>query len=241
MIADPVRHSISPAVHNRAFQAKRTDAVYLPFLVHPPQLKDFMTLAEKLPISGFSVTIPHKQRIVRYIDIIDPLARRIGAVNTVIRKAGRWRGTNTDVAGVIEPLARRIKLRKASILLVGNGGAARGAAFALTDAGAALTIVGRNVDRVRALARTTGASAITADQLAGKRFDVVVHATSRHAPPHRRLLLRGRDTRSDCLRYGVQPPRDEAYPAGKTAGSRDDSRLRDVPGAGRPSVRIVYR
>jgi 3-dehydroquinate dehydratase/shikimate dehydrogenase len=76
VIADPVRHSISPAVHNRAFQAHRLDAVYLPFLVQPAQLKDFFILAESLPIAGFSVTIPHKQKIVRYLDVVDPLARR---------------------------------------------------------------------------------------------------------------------------------------------------------------------
>ena len=86
VIADPVRHSISPAVHNRAFQAHRLDAVYLPFLVRPAQLKDFFILAGKLPIAGFSVTIPHKQKIIRYLDIVDPLARRIGAVNTVWKK-----------------------------------------------------------------------------------------------------------------------------------------------------------
>ena len=64
VIADPVRQSISPAVHNRAFQARRADAVYLPFLVNPGRLKDFMLLADRLPLSGFSVTIPHKQRIL---------------------------------------------------------------------------------------------------------------------------------------------------------------------------------
>ena len=105
-------HSISPAVHNRAFQAKRMDAVYVPFLVQPAHLKDFMQLADKLPVCGFSVTIPHKQKILRYLDIIDPLARRIGAVNTVWKKAGKWRGINTDVSGVITPLSKRMKLAK---------------------------------------------------------------------------------------------------------------------------------
>jgi shikimate dehydrogenase len=184
VIADPVRHSISPAVHNRAFQAKRIDAVYLPFLVHPPQLKDFMTLAEKLPVSGFSVTIPHKQKIVRYLDSVEPLARRIGAVNTVWRKAGRWRGTNTDVMGVIAPLSRKIKLAKSSVLIVGNGGAARGAAFALMDAGAKVSLVGRNPDRVRALARITGAESLLPEQLNGHYYDAVVHATPIGMWPH---------------------------------------------------------
>ena len=165
VIADPVRHSISPAVHNRAFQSRRMDAVYLPFLVPPPQLRDFFSLAEKLPMAGFSVTIPHKQKIIRYLDAVDPLARRIGAVNTVWRKAGKWRGTNTDAAGVTGPLARHMRLRKASVLIVGNGGAARGAAFALADAGAKISVVGRNPDRVRALAKACDAEALLREQL----------------------------------------------------------------------------
>jgi 3-dehydroquinate dehydratase/shikimate dehydrogenase len=177
VVADPVRHSISPAVHNRAFQARRADAVYLPFLVKPAQLKDFFTLAEKLPLSGFSVTIPHKQKILRYLDLVDPLARRIGAVNTVWRKAGKWRGTNTDADGVIRPLERHVRLNKSSVLLVGNGGAGRGAAFALKAAGAKLAITGRNIDRVRALANACDAEPLTRDQSIARMFDVLVHST----------------------------------------------------------------
>ena len=184
VIADPVGHSISPAVHNRAFQSRRIDAVYLPFLVHAPQVRDFITMAEKLPVSGFSVTIPHKQKILRYIDYVDPLARRIGAVNTVWRKAGKWRGTNTDAEGVTRPLAKRIRLPKAKILLVGNGGAARGAAFALVDAGVKLSIVGRNPDRVRALAKVCDAEPLAREQLEGRRFDAIVHATPLGMHPH---------------------------------------------------------
>jgi len=177
VIADPVKHSISPAVHNRAFQARRLDSVYLPFLVHPPQLKDFLTLAEKLPLAGFSVTIPHKQKIIRYLDSIDPLARRIGAVNTVWRKAGRWRGANTDAAGVTSPLAKLMRLSKASVLLAGNGGAARSAAFALVDAGARLFLTGRNLDRVRALAKACGGEPIPREQACARGFDALIHAT----------------------------------------------------------------
>lgn len=184
VVADPVRHSISPAVHNRAFQARRIDAVYLPLLTHPGQLKDLMDTAERLPLSGLSVTIPHKQKIMRYLAAIEPLARRIGAVNTVWRKAGKWRGTNTDAAGVTGPLGRRLRLAKASILVVGNGGAARGAAFALTEAGARVSIVGRNPDRVRALAKACGGEAVLSEQLAGRHFDALIHATPLGMFPH---------------------------------------------------------
>ena len=184
VVADPVRHSISPAVHNRAFQARRMDAVFLPFLVAPQHLKDFFTLAEKQPVTGFSVTIPHKQKILRYLDIIDPLARRIGAVNTVWRKAGKWRGANTDSEGVIVPLGKVLRIPKSKILLVGNGGAARSAAYALTSAGASLSIVGRNPDRVRALAKACGGEALSREHAEAGTFDAVVHATPLGMFPH---------------------------------------------------------
>jgi len=184
VIADPVRHSISPAVHNRAFQSHRLDAVYLPFLVQSPQLKDFFTLAESLPIAGFSVTIPHKQRIMRYLDVVDPLARRIGAVNTVWKKAGKWRGANTDADAVTVPLARKLRLSKSSVLVVGNGGAARSAAYALVGSGAKVSIVGRNPDRVRSLARACGAESLLREQVNGRKFDALVHATPLGMFPH---------------------------------------------------------
>jgi 3-dehydroquinate dehydratase/shikimate dehydrogenase len=178
VIASPVRHSISPAVHNRAFQSRRLDSVYLPFLVEPTQLKDFFALAEKLPVAGFSVTIPHKQKVLRYLDVVEPMARRIGAVNTVWRKAGKWRGSNTDVEGVLGPLKKRVNLARSSVLIAGNGGAARSAAFALSDAGAKVTVVGRNPDRVRALCKACGAAAVAREQVESMNFDALVHATS---------------------------------------------------------------
>src|SRR5262249_16031398 len=135
-------------------------------------------------LAGFSVTIPHKQKILRYLDVVDPLTRRIGAVNTVWRKAGKWRGTNMDAAGVTGPLSRLLRLHKHSILIVGNGGAARSAACALSDAGAKISLVGRNVDRVRALSKICGAVALMKEQLETHHFDAVVHATPLGMYPH---------------------------------------------------------
>ena len=177
VIADPVAHSISPAVHNRAFHALRVDAVYVPFLVAPTQLRDFFTLAERLPVRGFSVTIPHKQRVLRYLDHVDPLARRIGAVNTVWRKAGKWRGTNTDAPAVTGPLEKRLRLAGASVLIAGSGGAARAAAFAVADRGAKVSITGRSMDKVRKLANLCRATPLSREEAAEGNFDALVHAT----------------------------------------------------------------
>jgi 3-dehydroquinate dehydratase / shikimate dehydrogenase len=177
VIGDPVGHSKSPHVHNRAFQARWIDAVYLPFHVTQAQLGDFMKLAAKLPVSGFSVTIPHKQKILRYLDHVGPLAKRIGAVNTVWRKAGRWRGTNTDVDGVLKPLSRHLRLGHATVLVAGCGGAARAAAFALRDAGADVTVTGRDLRRASVLAKAVNAKVVSLAQASDAAYDALVHAT----------------------------------------------------------------
>jgi 3-dehydroquinate dehydratase / shikimate dehydrogenase len=177
LIADPVAHSKSPLLHNRAFPARRMDAVYIPFLIASPHLRDWMTVASALPVAGFSVTIPHKQRIARYLDVVEPLAKRIGAVNTVWRKAGKWRGANTDTEGVLKPLRRHVRLAHASILIAGYGGAARAAAVAIREAGANVTITGRNMKDAQALARMVNAEAATLREAQSRKYDALVHAT----------------------------------------------------------------
>ena len=184
VIADPVSHSMSPVIHNRAFQARRIDAVYLPFLVRPPMLADFFRVVEKLPVAGLSVTLPHKQRVIRHLDAVDALAGRIGAVNTVFRRKGKLCGTNTDAQGITRPLEKRIRLNKTSALVVGNGGAARAAIFALRDKGSRVTLTGRNPARVRALARTCGVEALDRSQLDRHDYDVLIHATPLGMHPH---------------------------------------------------------
>jgi 3-dehydroquinate dehydratase / shikimate dehydrogenase len=177
VIADPVSHSKSPLIHNRALQSRRIDAVYLPFLIPSAQLSDWMKTAAALPVSGFSVTIPHKQRILRYLDVVEPIAKRIGAVNTVWRKGQKWRGTNTDVDGVLIPLGKHLNLNRASVLIAGYGGAARAAAMALCDAGSSVTITGRNLAGAQGLARVVRGKALSLEEAAKEHFDVLVHAT----------------------------------------------------------------
>jgi len=130
-----------------------------------------------MPVHGFSVTIPHKQNIMRHLDIVAPLAKRIGAVNTVWRKAGKWRGTNTDTEGVLKPLSKHLRLARSSILIAGYGGAARAAAIALGDAGAEITITGRNLKTAQTLAAAVKGEAITVREAATRHFDALVHAT----------------------------------------------------------------
>ncbi|MGB9068535.1 MAG: type I 3-dehydroquinate dehydratase, partial [Candidatus Acidiferrales bacterium] len=105
VVGNPVGHSLSPAMQNAGFAARRMNAVYLPFLVR--DLRDFLASIETLRVAGFSVTLPHKERILDELDGCDPLAQKIGAVNTVIvRSGGRLYGYNTDYVGVLQSLER---------------------------------------------------------------------------------------------------------------------------------------
>jgi 3-dehydroquinate dehydratase/shikimate dehydrogenase len=175
VIGDPVAHSLSPLMHNAAFAARQTNAVYMPF--HVRDLPDFLAAIESFHIAGFSVTIPHKERILRYLDHCDPLAYEIGAVNTVVVRRGKLYGYNTDFSGVLRAIERRLALASSSVLLVGAGGAARAAAFALARAGSAVTIWARRAQRARGLARVTGGEAIERPEIARRSFDAIVNCT----------------------------------------------------------------
>ena len=171
---NPVEHSLSPAMHNAAFRAAEVDAVYLP--LHTTSVQDLLHLTRELPIAGLSVTMPWKVEILPYLDQVDALADAIGAVNTVLcREDGSLWGTNTDADAIVEPLARRIPLRGAPVLLLGAGGAARAAAFALQRAGAKVSILNRTRSAAERLAHDTGAHLADAAELGS--FTAIVNAT----------------------------------------------------------------
>jgi 3-dehydroquinate dehydratase/shikimate dehydrogenase len=175
VIGYPIGHSLSPHLHNAAFQLRRMNAVYVPFPVR--DLKDFLPVARELDIAGFSVTIPHKQEITRYLDECDAVAEKIGAVNTVAVKRGRMVGYNTDYVGVMKALETWGSVRGKRVLIVGAGGAARAAAFACVDAGADVLICARRKEKAARLAKEARASIMDRRELAREKFDVIVNAT----------------------------------------------------------------
>jgi 3-dehydroquinate dehydratase/shikimate dehydrogenase len=176
VIGDPIGHSLSPLMHNAAFAARRMNAVYLPFRVR--QLEDFIEAVRDFGISGFSVTLPHKERVLDYLDGCDSLAAEIGAVNTVeVRGGGRLYGYNTDYAGVLRAIERHVPLEASRVLLVGAGGSARAAAYALAKSGASVVIWARRPAKARALARAAGGEAIERATLRGEKFDAIVNCT----------------------------------------------------------------
>jgi 3-dehydroquinate dehydratase / shikimate dehydrogenase len=183
VIGNPIGHSLSPAMQNAGFAAARINAVYLPFLVR--DLKDFLAAVEPLGVSGFSVTLPHKEKVLAALDGCDPLAQKIGAVNTVIVRArGQLYGYNTDYVGVLRSLERRIPLRGSRVLIVGAGGAARAVAFALAQAGSAVCVWARRAARAKSLARAVDGEAISRAHLRSEYFDAIVNATPVGMHPH---------------------------------------------------------
>jgi 3-dehydroquinate dehydratase / shikimate dehydrogenase len=176
VVGNPIGHSLSPVMQNAGFAARRMNAVYLPFLVR--DLRDFLASIEPLGVAGFSVTLPHKERILGELDGCDPLAEKIGAVNTVIvRGGGQLYGYNTDYVGVLQSLERRMPLRGSRVLIVGAGGAARAVAFALAEAGSAVCVWARRTARAKFLARAVGGEAVARPRLRTEFFDGIVNAT----------------------------------------------------------------
>ena len=188
VIGDPVGHSLSPLLHNTAFQSRKIDAVFVPFLV--PDLRDFLRCAKSFGVAGFAVTIPHKEKILRHLDDCDPLAERIGAVNTVVLGGrGRMYGYNTDYVGVLRSLQKRLTLAGSRVLLYGAGGAARAAAFALVQAGSVVCLCSRNPERAEKLAKASGAQVVERAALRQEYFDAIVNCTPVGMHPHGGLPL----------------------------------------------------
>ncbi|TAL39125.1 MAG: shikimate dehydrogenase [Spirochaetes bacterium] len=157
IFGNPVRHSLSPRMHNAAFSALGMDAVYLAF--EPSSIKDALAAMRALPIHGASVTIPYKTPVLPLLDSVDELAARIGSVNTVVNRNGSLHGANTDGRGALTALERAgFSARDKSVLVVGNGGSARAVAFTLLAAGARVLVAGRNESRIAALSAELAAS-----------------------------------------------------------------------------------
>lgn len=167
--------SLSPSMHNVAFSAKRVNAIYLPCETN--RLSDFLKFARKMGFVGFSVTMPYKRAIIRELDWTEPLAEQIGACNTVAVQHGKWMGWNTDAAAVVEVLTKRLRLAGSRILILGAGGAARSAAFALRGEGAGVFIAARREIAARKLARAISAQAIPWSSVDGLDVDAVINAT----------------------------------------------------------------
>lgn len=173
---NPIAHSLSPLIHNTAFRREIVNAVMLPLKVRV--LDDLLTLARELPLAGVAVTMPLKQEVLPHLANMDALTARIGACNTLRTGAdGKLYGFNTDVAGVVRPLEKRMKIQGARIVVLGAGGAARAAVFGLVEQGAEVFVVNRTHGNAVALARKAKARSLKQELLAKTRFDALINTT----------------------------------------------------------------
>jgi len=188
VIGDPVEHSLSPCIHNAAFQHLDLDYVYVALRVREDTLKDAIVGARSLGIFGLNVTMPHKVRIIEYLDRLDETAWKVGAVNTVLNDV-EMVGYNTDGIGVLSALkAHGADLRGKKAIILGAGGASRSISFGLAEEASDLVILNRTPEKAEALTNRISATA-------GKRVrwaklssgvlgeeirdaDIVVNATS---------------------------------------------------------------
>jgi 3-dehydroquinate dehydratase/shikimate dehydrogenase len=173
---NPIGHSLSPLMHNTAFRRESVNAVMLPLKVRG--LDDLLTVVRGLPLGGVAVTMPLKQEVLPHLANMDPLTARIGACNTLRTGAdGKIYGFNTDVAGVIRPLEKRMRLKGARIVVLGAGGAARAAVFGLVEQGAEVFVVNRTHETAVALARKAHAKSLKQELLAKNKFDALINTT----------------------------------------------------------------
>lgn len=183
LVGCPVMHSVSPHFHNAAFKSEGINGVYLPFevkdvdsfcrrMVHP------LTRELNWNVRGLSVTAPHKQAVMNQLDWIEPGATKIGAVNTIVVENDRLLGYNTDAPGLIEPLLARFEsLADRSVAIIGAGGAARAAIWALQQQKARVTLFVRNLSKAQPLAELFNLSSqpLSSAKFAG--YDLVINTT----------------------------------------------------------------
>ena len=195
VLGDPVRHSMSPMLFNRMFDRAGIDAVYLPLLVAggESELGAFLEHAEHhdwLDAGGFSVTLPYKRAACRFVESrVEPLAARIDAVNTLVRRDGQFHGYNTDYAGALDALCHglncaRPDLRGLNVDVLGAGGATRAVVAGLTDCGCAVTLFNRTRTSAVALAKEFGCRSAPWETRVRRRGRVVINCTPLGMAPH---------------------------------------------------------
>ena len=233
----PISHSISPPMHQAAFDRAGIDAVYEAWETPPDALAAAAAALRDDGVLGANVTVPHKQTVMASLDSVDDLARRIGAVNTIVNDGGKLRGTNTDARGFLDSLKEYGDMEPsgADAVLVGAGGAARAAAHALAENGVgSLTIANRTLERADALAieiKTLGIG-VRAVSLSDAAFadacgaaDLIVNSTSvgmLHGPAEGASPVPSGAIRAGCVVYDMvyNPPDTPLLLAASEVGAR---------------------
>jgi len=175
VLGDPVAHSLSPLMHNAAFDLTGCNAVYVALCVTDPA--GAVAAIRTLSIAGASVTIPHKTAMIGHLDQLDPAAKAIGAVNTIVNQNGKLIGYNTDGLGAVRALTEKTSLTHKRVTVVGAGGAARAIGYVVAEQGARVTIANRSTVCGQALAKDLQAGFLPLKEFTGDSCDVLINTT----------------------------------------------------------------
>ena len=175
VVGYPIGQSLSPIMHNTAFDERGLNAVYLAFETR--DIEGCVKGMKAMGIRGMSVTLPHKVAVIPLLDEVDVLAKKIGAVNAIVNNDGRLVGYNTDAVGALRALEEKIQLSGKTCLLIGAGGAARAVGFVLKEKGVKLEVANRSAEKGRALALSLSCPYIPLDELEKTCADVLIHTT----------------------------------------------------------------
>lgn len=160
LIGSPVEHTMSPAIHNTLAEAMGQNLVYVPFHVQTGRVGEAVMGAYALNLLGCNVTVPYKSEVIPYLREIDPLAERIGAVNTLVRVESGFKGYNTDMSGLLRALeADGVKIKGEKVLLLGAGGVARAVTVMLSELAGEIIILNRTLEKAQKIADEVNASA----------------------------------------------------------------------------------
>ncbi|MCT4535760.1 shikimate dehydrogenase [Halodesulfovibrio sp.] len=177
IIGHPLGHTMSPALHNSGFNMFSLPAVYMAFPTPPEKLADFMTAFRTLPIHGASVTIPHKETVMQYVDRITPRAAKVGAVNTLFWDNETLVGDNTDVLGFLAPLTQDDSTFRHALIL-GAGGAAKAVLAGLHELNVQqVTICNRTAERAQHLAEQFAVEYVDWEKRGTVEADLVINTT----------------------------------------------------------------
>ena len=176
ILGNPVSHSLSPVMHNAAFAEKKIDAVYVPFAT--TDLKMAVDGIRGLCVKGASVTIPYKEEVAVYLDDVAPVAKKIGAVNTIICEGDKLVGINTDWRGACRALEDKIVLSQKKVVLLGAGGAARAIGFGMKEKDVELCLVSRTESRGKKLADELDCPWVSLTDVVKQHGDILINATS---------------------------------------------------------------
>jgi len=181
VIGAPIAHSRSPLMHNTALRERGLEGVYLPFKVEGDAAAFVRDFAPKVGVRGLSVTLPHKEALFSICAEIDPLARQVGALNTLVLRKGGWYATNTDASAAAASLEAALggpgALKDRTVLILGAGGAAKAVAFGVKALGANVLVANRTFEKARKLADDVGGQCVQYAALKGLQADAVVNTT----------------------------------------------------------------